>query len=107
MSNLQGSFRYGLEQLPKALAEKLGGDVVKTGWKLVSLQQKKDAESEDVFILSYETPEGLVTVKVWSNSTCNTYKQRVKYHARSLWFSGQVCGLDDTSLGNSKYSRRI
>lgn len=72
MSDLQGSFRYGLEQLPKALAEKLGADVVKTGWKLVSLQQKKNADSEDVFVLSYETPEGLVTVKVRSTSSCNT-----------------------------------
>jgi oxygen-dependent protoporphyrinogen oxidase len=54
-----GSFRRGLQTLPKAIAEKLSSSI-RTSWNLTSIT--KDKES-GIFELSYETPEGNKVIK--------------------------------------------
>ena len=49
-----GSFKGGLQTLPEGLAKQLGEEVVKLQWKLVKLEKSED----DLFSLTYETPEG-------------------------------------------------
>ena len=49
-----GSFKGGLQTLPEGLAKQLGDEVVKLQWKLVKLEKSED----DLFSLTYETPEG-------------------------------------------------
>ena len=37
-----GSFREGLKMLPEAVAAKLGGDKVRTGWQLQDIYKEGD-----------------------------------------------------------------
>ncbi|KAK1277955.1 hypothetical protein QJS04_geneDACA015777 [Acorus gramineus] len=53
-----GSFRKGLTMLPDAISARLGSKV-KLSWKLSSIK-KSDSQG---YILTYETPEGLISVK--------------------------------------------
>ncbi|KAK1293483.1 hypothetical protein QJS10_CPB17g00840 [Acorus calamus] len=53
-----GSFRKGLTMLPDAISTRLGSKV-KLSWKLSSIK-KSDSQG---YILTYETPEGLISVK--------------------------------------------
>jgi len=57
-----GSFKGGLNMLPKGLAEQLGSDVVKLQWKLIKTEKTSDGK----FQLTYETPEGEKKIKAKS-----------------------------------------
>ncbi|KAJ4914697.1 hypothetical protein Rs2_00247 [Raphanus sativus] len=53
-----GSFRKGLTMLPEAISARLGNKV-KVSWKLSSITKLANGE----YSLTYETPEGIVTVQ--------------------------------------------
>lgn len=53
-----GSFKKGLTMLPNAIAARLGNKV-KLSWKLSSIGKSENGS----YTLTYETPEGLVTVQ--------------------------------------------
>ncbi|KAI3980882.1 hypothetical protein MKX01_025447 [Papaver californicum] len=53
-----GSFKKGLAMLPAAISKSLG-NMVKLSWKLLSIQKS----SSGGYNLTYETPEGLISVQ--------------------------------------------
>ncbi len=50
-----GSFRRGLQSMPLAVAQALGKDRVRTGYKLRSVEQAKDGAG---YIARFDTPKG-------------------------------------------------
>lgn len=54
-----GSFKGGLKTFPEGLAKKLGGELVKTEWKVEQITKNAD----DSFTLVYSTPSGKQTVE--------------------------------------------
>jgi len=64
-----GSYKEGLSTLPKAIEERLG-EKVKTGWKLITIENAPENEDGYKYVATYETPNG--TEEVMTKSIVST-----------------------------------